>query len=277
MSDASSDLIRLVLSDMDGTLLLPDHTVGERVLEALAQLRQAGVAFSLASARPPRAMHAIVEQLGIDVPFAAFNGGTLARPDGTVLQRHCVDRRAVEASLALFRQHPVAIWLFADDQWLLTDTRAEFMDKELAALGYGYVQVDDFTPYLDRVDKIVATCGDFDLLARLETQLSQQIEGQALAARSQRYYLDVTALQANKGEALASLAQYLNVPLAQTAVLGDGGNDVAMFLRAGLSVAMGQAEADVKAHADHVTASNREQGVADAIRDLILPRAPRTS
>ncbi len=274
MSEASNDLIRLVLSDMDGTLLLPDHTVGDRVLAAIAQLRDAGIAFTLASARPPRAMLAIVKQLGIDVPFAAFNGGTLANPDGSVVARHCVDRRAVDTSLALFARHPVAVWLFADDEWLLTNPDTQYLGKELDALGYGYVQVDDFTPYLDRVDKIVATCADFDLLERLEKELGGQVEGLALASRSQSYYLDVTALLANKGEALAELAQHLDVPLAQTAALGDGGNDVAMFQRAGLSVAMGQAGDAVKAHADHVTASNREQGVADAFRDLILPRAP---
>ncbi|WP_287811865.1 Cof-type HAD-IIB family hydrolase [Pseudomonas sp.] len=276
MSERPDDFIRLVLSDMDGTLLLPDHSIGPRVLDAVGQLREAGVAFSLASARPPRAMLDIVRTLGIDVPFAAFNGGTLARPDGSVLERHSVDRRAVDTSLALFARHPVAIWLFADDQWLLTSPDAQFLQKEIDALGYGYVQVEDFTPYLDRVDKIVATCGDFELLARLEHELGGLIEGQALAARSQSYYLDVTALLANKGDALASLAGHLDIPLDQTAVLGDGGNDVAMFKRAGLSVAMGQADDAVKAHADHVTASNREQGVADAIRDLILPRAPHT-
>jgi len=276
MSEASNDLIRLVLSDMDGTLLLPDHTVGDRVLAAIGQLREAGIAFTLASARPPRAMLAIIKQLGIDIPFAAFNGGTLANPDGSVVARHCVDRRAVETSLALFARHPVAVWVFADDEWLLTNPDTHYLGKELDALGYGYVQVDDFTPYLDRVDKIVATCADFALLERLEAELGGLIKGQALAARSQSYYLDLTALLANKGEALAELAQHLDVPLAQTAALGDGGNDVAMFQRAGLSVAMGQADEAVKAHADHVTASNREQGVADAIRDLILPRAPHT-
>ncbi|MGC1329947.1 HAD family hydrolase, partial [Pseudomonas sp.] len=216
------------------------------------------------------------KELGIDVPFAAFNGGILANPDGSVMARHCVDRRAVDAALSLFARHPVAIWLFADDQWYLTNPDTQYLGKELDALGYGYVQVDDFGPYLDRVDKIVATCADFDLLAQLEKQLSQQIKGQALAARSQNYYLDVTALLANKGDALAELAGHLGVPLAQAAVLGDGGNDVAMFRRAGLSIAMGQADASVKAHADHVTASNREQGVADAIDALILPRAPHT-
>jgi hydroxymethylpyrimidine pyrophosphatase-like HAD family hydrolase len=86
------------------------------------------------------------------------------------------------------------------------------------------------------------------------------------------YYLDVTALDANKGHALLALAQLFDIPPAHTAAIGDGGNDVAMFHQAGLSIAMGQGEESVRAEADHVTGSNLEDGVAAAIDRYILPR-----
>jgi Cof subfamily protein (haloacid dehalogenase superfamily) len=265
--------IKLMLSDMDGTLLLPDHSLSPAVVAAVRQLREAGVHFSLASARPPRAMRGQVQQLGIDVPTLAFNGGNLIGTDGSVLQRHCVDRRAVDTALQLFAEHPVVVWAFADDHWLARDRSGAYYDTELHALGYGPKLVDDFTPYLDRIDKLVATTDDFQLLIDLEKQLLPRIEGQALASRSQQYYLDVTALAANKGDALASLADYLHIPLAHTAAIGDGANDVPMFQRAGFAVAMGQADPAVQAHADAVTASNADDGVAEAIERFILPRA----
>ena len=92
----------------------------------------------------------------------------------------------------------------------------------------------------------------------------------AQVSRSQPIYLDVTAMMANKGEALKTLAAHLGVPLAQTAVIGDGGNDPAMFHVAGLSIAMGQAEEAVKRQADVVTGSNLEDGAAQAIERFIL-------
>lgn len=265
--------IKLMLSDMDGTLLLPDHSLSPAVLAAVRQLREAGVHFSLASARPPRAMRGQVQQLGIDVPTLAFNGGNLIGTDGSVVQRHCVQRGAVDTALQLFAEHPVVVWAFADDEWLARDRSGAYYDTELHALGYGPKLVDDFTPYLDRIDKLVATSDDFQLLIDLEKQLLPLIDGQAIASRSQQYYLDVTALAANKGDALTSLAEYLNIPLAQTAAIGDGGNDVAMFQRAGFAIAMGQADPAVQAHADAVTASNADDGVAKAIERFILPRA----
>lgn len=275
MSAPSNHLIQLVLSDMDGTLLMPDHSLSPAVIEAVAQLRAAGVKFTLASSRPPRAMRQQIEALGIDLPTAAFNGGVLINADGSELQSHWVDREAVDICLALFAEHDLDVWVFADDQWLARDRKAEYFPKELHALGYEPLIVEDFTPYLDRVHKMVATSGNFSLLIDLEQQLQTPLHGKAIAARSQRYYLDITAVLANKGEALATLAERLGIELANTAVLGDGGNDVAMFKRAGFSVAMGQGEQVVREQADAVTASNAEDGVAQAIHQLILPRAQR--
>ncbi|MET3714058.1 Cof-type HAD-IIB family hydrolase [Pseudomonas sp. PvP001] len=275
MSAPSNHLIQLVLSDMDGTLLMPDHSLSPAVIEAVAQLRAAGVKFTLASSRPPRAMRQQIEALGIDLPTAAFNGGVLINADGSELQSHWVDREAVDICLALFAEHALDVWVFADDQWLARDRKAEYFPKELHALGYEPLIVEDFTPYLDRVHKMVATSGNFQLLVDLEQQLQAPLHGKAIAARSQRYYLDITAVLANKGEALATLAERLGIELANTAVLGDGGNDVAMFKRAGFSVAMGQGEQVVREQADAVTASNAEDGVAQAIHELILPRAQR--
>jgi len=275
MSSASNHLIQFVLSDMDGTLLMPDHSLSPAVIEAVAQLRAAGVQFTLASSRPPRAMRQQIQTLGIDLPTAAFNGGVLINADGSELQSHWVDREAVDICLALFAEHKLDVWVFADDQWLARDREAHYFAKELHALGYEPLIVDDFAPYLDRVHKMVATSDNFPLLIDLEQRLQGPLHGKAIAARSQQYYLDITAVLANKGEALATLAGRLGIDLANTAVLGDGGNDVAMFKRAGFSVAMGQGEQVVRDQADAVTASNAADGVAQAIHELILPRVQR--
>ncbi len=99
---------------------------------------------------------------------------------------------------------------------------------------------------------------------------------QASVVRSQPYYLDVTHPLANKGDALSSLATLLKVPLAEVVAIGDGHNDVAMFERSGLSIAMGNASPEVQRAADFVTASNDEDGFAQAIERLVLgaSRAP---
>ncbi|EGH23039.1 HAD superfamily hydrolase, partial [Pseudomonas amygdali pv. mori str. 301020] len=147
--------VQFLLSDIDGTLLRRDHSLSQANIDSIKRLRDAGVHFSLASSRPPRAMRQVIEALGVDLPTVAFNGGTITHPDGSLLVAHRIDPKAVRMCLELFTGQNVAIWVFADDQWLLLDPHADYVDHELDALGYRYVQVESFEPYLDRVDKIV--------------------------------------------------------------------------------------------------------------------------
>ncbi|NUU36674.1 HAD family hydrolase [Pseudomonas sp. C2B4] len=273
MRETPSHPIRFLLSDMDGTLLLPDHSLSQCTVEAVRALREAGVLFSLATGRPPRAMLQTIEALGVDLPTAAFNGGTIVHPDGSLLVAHYLPVTAALTSLALFADQPdVEVWVFSGGDWLVKDPSGPMVPREQHGLGYPPVVVDSFEPFLACIDKIVATSNNTALLVELEAQLLAKVEGQAQVSRSQPVYLDVTAMQANKGDALATLAAFLGVPLEQTAAMGDGGNDPAMFQRAGLSIAMGQAEEAVKRQADAVTASNVEDGAARAIEQYILPR-----
>jgi Cof subfamily protein (haloacid dehalogenase superfamily) len=272
MSELQLPRIRFVLSDIDGTLLRPDHSLSQANIDAVVRLREAGIQFTVASSRPPRAMRQQIEALGVDLPTAGFNGANIVAPDGRVLFAYRIDAAAARTSIELFARYAVAVWVFADDQWLLIDPDGAYVEHERNTLGYEPVQVGSFEPWLDRVDKIVAASTDFELLKQLEAQLNPLIAGKAHAARSQLYYLDVTAFDANKGQALITLAEQLGVDMAHTAAIGDGGNDVAMFREAGLSIAMGQAEDNVRSQADHITGSNLEDGVASAIERYILPR-----
>lgn len=271
MSDAAIHPIRFILSDVDGTLLHPDHRLSQRTADAVRGLREAGVLFSLASGRPPKAMLHLIETFGIDVPVAGFNGGTLIHPDGSILVAHHLPAEAALVALALFSAEPdVEVWVFADGDWLRRDSPGPMEPREAHGLGYGPVVVESFEPYLDRVDKIVAASQNTQLLVELEARLQPKVQGLAQVSRSQPVYLDVTAMLANKGEALKTLAGYLGVPLEQTAAMGDGGNDPAMFHVAGWSIAMGQAEEIVKRQADVVTGNNIEDGAAQAIERFLL-------
>ena len=271
MSDVTIHPIRFVLSDVDGTLLHPDHSLSQRTADAIRAMREAGVLFSLASGRPPKAMRHLIETFGIDVPVAGFNGGTLVNPDGSILVAHHLPAEAALITLALFSAEPdVEVWVFADGDWLRRDPPGPMVQREADGLGYGPVVVESFEPYLDRVDKIVAASNNTQLLVELEAQLQPKVQGLAQVSRSQPVYLDVTAMLANKGEALKTLAEHLGAPLAQTAAIGDGGNDPAMFHVAGLSIAMGQAEETVKRQANVVTGSNVEDGAAEAFERFIL-------
>ncbi|MDQ2878222.1 MAG: Cof-type HAD-IIB family hydrolase [Pseudomonadota bacterium] len=273
MSSAEGETIRLVVSDVDGTLVDKDKKLTQPTIEAVKRLADAGVGFTIVSARPRSGMMPIADALSLDVPMGAFNGGTIFTRDGSVIAAHRIDRAVAEGMFALAKGLAVDRWVFAEDRWYASSGEGVHVDHERVASNQEPVVTDDFTAFYDRADKVTFVSDDPALLAGLHKKASAAFGKEATIVQSQTYYLDVTALEANKGDGIAALAKAMGAPLRATAAIGDQANDVAMFDRAGLSIVMAQAPAAVKAKADEITAANDADGVAKAIDEIILPRA----
>jgi len=262
----------LFVSDIDGTLVTPDKTLTPRAREAAAALAVAGIPFTVVSSRPVRGMAQVVSELGVTLPFAAFNGGSLAAPGGAVIAAHRLGAEAARAALDLLSRRGVDVWVFADDQWMLRDPRGENVPLERRTVGFDPLVVTGFEAVIDRVDKLVAVSNDRLALDGAEQALRAALAGSANIERSQPYYVDVTHPLANKGEAVKALAARVGADLARTVVIGDMTNDIAMFKVAGFAIAMGQAPANVKAAAAAVTGSNLDDGFANAVQTWVIPR-----
>jgi hypothetical protein len=277
MSTGPHGPIRLFVSDVDGTLVTPDKTLTPATVAAVRRLREAGIGFTLVSSRPPRGMAMLIERLQVELPFAAFNGGALVAPDMTLIEAKRLSEEVARDTIALFQLRGVEVWGFADDNWLVTDDAGAYIARERHTVGFDPTVVPDFESVIDRLDKLVGVSEHPALLATVEGEAQRRLRGRANARRSQAYYLDVTNREADKGHAVRAICRSVGVPPAQTAVIGDQANDIAMFKVAGLSIAMGQGTDEVKASAHFVTNPNTADGVARAIERLILPRAGQTA
>ena len=264
--------IRLLVCDIDGTLVRPDKSLGAPVIDAVRRLREAGCAVAAISARPVSGVLPIVRRLELPGRLGAFNGGTIAEPDGRVVSAERLAPEVAAEAVERFAQPWLTTWLFADGRWHATGTDNPHTDSERITAAQEPVIVRGFDDLLQRVDKIVAVSDDGARLGALEAETAEALGDRAAVARSQTYYLDVTAPGANKGAGVRRLAEAHGVPLAETAVIGDGENDTRMFAVAGLSIAVGNASNRVQAAADEVVASNAEDGVAQAIDGLIFPQ-----
>jgi Cof subfamily protein (haloacid dehalogenase superfamily) len=266
-----------VVSDVDGTLVRNDKSVSPRSVEAVRTLRDAGVKFAIVSSRPPRGLKAIVSRLQITTPVAGFNGGIIASPDLSVITNHLIAPEVAQHAVEAIESSGANAWVFSGDDWFIRDRNGPRVALEERTVGFSPAVVTDFAAVIGAAAKIVAVSDDFALLTRLQGEVRGTLSGLANIVRSQTYYLDFTHPLANKGHALIELARLMAVPTTSTAVIGDGENDVDMFAQAGLSVAMGNANAAVKDAADFVTGSNEDDGVALAIERFVLrgKRAPR--
>ncbi|MGA0561955.1 Cof-type HAD-IIB family hydrolase [Ancylobacter sp. VNQ12] len=265
--------IRLMVSDVDGTLVNREKEVAPATVEAVKRLRAAGVAFAAVSARPPRGMRILVEALKLDI-FGGFNGGSILRGDFSVLEEHFVAAEAARKGIEVMQARGASVWVFADNEWFITDPDNVYVAGEIRTVAFQPTLVSDFGDHVARAGKIVFSSTDFDMLARSEPELQALLGEGATARRSQAKYLDLTPPGTDKGHAVRAFAAHYGVPLDEVAVIGDMANDLPMFEVAGLAIAMGNASDAVKQQADFVTLSNAEDGVADAIAQYVLPRAP---
>jgi len=263
--------IRLLLADVDGTLVTQDKALTAAAKDVARDLRRAGVALAITSGRPPRGMSMLIEPLALDGAIAGFNGGVLVNPDLSVVESHTLDPTAARQALTLILDHGLDAWVYTEDAWLIRDRQAPHVAREAWTVKFDAEVVASFTDrHLAGAVKIVGVSDDLELVAACEKAAQDTLGDRASAARSQPYYLDVTHPQANKGAVVATLSRLLDIRPEQIATIGDMPNDVLMFRKSGFSIAMGNASDDVKAQASAVTDTNENDGFAKAVRQFVL-------
>jgi Cof subfamily protein (haloacid dehalogenase superfamily) len=262
--------VSLFIADVDGSLVTEDKVLTPRAQAAVKALDTAGIAFAITSGRPPRGMTMLIEPLALRTPIAGFNGGIFIRPDMTIIEEHRLTPDAATRALKLILDHRMDAWVYCGNDWYLRDPKAPHVAREQSTVKFPPTVVKDLETVLDRAVKIVGISDDFELVGRSEKDAQESLGVEASAARSQPYYLDVTHPNANKGTVATTLSRMLSVPTAEIATIGDMPNDVLMFRKSGVSIAMGNASADVQKQARFVTDSYNDEGFAKAVERYVL-------
>jgi Cof subfamily protein (haloacid dehalogenase superfamily) len=272
--------IALVVSDVDGTLVTNDKRLTEGARRAVQRLHDAGIGFTITSSRPPVGMRFLIEPLGITLPIGPFNGSSIVDIGLKPIDQHLIPPPAAQRSIELLDQFGVDVWLFTNEQWIIRRDDGKYVPHERNTIQFDPTFAGDFAPYLASACKIVGASSDPALLQRCEIAMQHALGSQATAIRSQSYYLDITPPGQDKGSFVEALARRLGISTQNVATIGDMQNDLAMFKKSGLSIAMGNATDDVKKQAVHVTGSNEDEGFAGAVEFILKdgsPRAPPSS
>src|SRR5215470_3994790 len=269
----ASGTISALLADVDGTLVTKEKVLTMRAVEAVRKLHENGIAFFITSGRPPRGMRMLVPPLGLKMPMAAFNGGMIVHPDLAVVDERSLPDDIVPEVIKTLMKHGLDVWIYRGTDWYIRSAQAPHVAQETATVQFTPTVVPTFDGLLNRVVKIVGVSDDLDAVARCEAAAQAQLGTHVSAARSQPYYLDVTHPLANKGAVIERLSESFKIPLEAIATIGDQPNDVLMFKRSGLSIAMGNASIEVQKQANFVTTSYEDEGFANAVERFVLPRA----
>ena len=270
-ANASASSIALVISDIDGTLITSNHELTEATRIVAEGLYERGIHLSLASSRPPRSILPFAGALNLRAPFAAFNGALVTKIDGEVVARSIITAAIIRRVKSIADDFGLGVWLYDESDWWVA-RRDPFVDREEHTSGFS-PRIDGYDERITGEANKLTVVGKPELVAQAEQRVLSELDGEVSASRSKPRFLDVTAYGMHKGAAVIRLSDILNVSPEQVAVIGDGPNDIDMFKKAGVSIAMGQGVDSVREAATYITTSNDDEGWARGIEKYVLNSA----
>lgn len=266
---------KLLVLDVDGTLLNDEREISKRTLAALLKVQQMGVRIVLASGRPTYELMPLAKtlELGNYGGFVlSYNGCQIIKAqNGEILFERRINPEMLPYLEKKARKNGFAIFTYHDDTLITDSPDNEYIKNEALLNNLKIIREDEFSTAIDFAPcKCMLVSDKEKALIGLEQHWEKRLAGTLDTFRSEPYFLEVVPCGVNKANTLGALLEHLGVTREEVIAVGDGVCDVTMLQLAGMGVAMGHSQDSVKVCADYVTASNEEDGVALAVEKLIL-------
>ncbi|MBF4258167.1 Cof-type HAD-IIB family hydrolase [Vibrio anguillarum] len=273
-TECKEHAIHIVASDLDGTLLAPNHQLSEFTKQTLQALHQKGFTFIFATGRHHVDVAGIRQLAGIPAYMITSNGARVHDQHDNLMYSKNVPQELVQPVIDVFKQNPdIFVHIYQDESWLLNkedQTLRDFHEES----GFSYQVFDVNNAPTEGVAKIFFThpAQDHELLAQFEERLNDIFGDKLNVAFSTPWCLEVMAAEVSKGDALKAVAESLNLTLDNCIAFGDGMNDVEMLSMAGKGLVMGTSHQKVfnALPNNTVIGSNAEDAVAHYLREHLL-------
>lgn len=266
---------KLLVLDVDGTLLNDAKEISKRTLAALLKVQQMGVRIVLASGRPTYGLMPIAKTLELGNYggyILSYNGGQImSAKNGELLFERRINPEMLPYLEKKARKNGFAIFTYHEETIVTDHPDNEHVLQEALLNNMQVIGEEEFSIAVDFAPcKCMLVSDDEEALIALEEHWKRQLNGALDVFRSEPYFLEVVPCSIDKANTLGALLEKLEISRDEVIAIGDGVCDVTMIQLAGLGIAMGNAQDSVKICADIVTASNEEDGVAIAVEKTIL-------
>lgn len=266
--------IRLLALDLDDTLLRGDLTISFRSKSVIKKVEDIGITVILASGRAPKAMESYARELGMHKRpgFMICNNGTiiLESHTGNVVQSRLLPQDAAQTVFDLIDAEGLPVQIYEHDT-IYVSRRNEFADQDQKLTGLRQVVVENFKAMIAAGAQKLVIPGDPMLLQPLESILKTYVGDRLTIFTSKPYFLEILPPACGKGEALAVVAENLQIPAREVMAIGDSMNDESMLRWAGYGVCMKNGDVRMKAIASMLTErTNEDDGVAYLLERYIL-------
>ena len=263
---------KMLVLDMDDTLLTDDHRISEINKEALRKAQELGVYVVLASGRPTPAMTAFAAELNLahyDSYILAYNGAVImSMKDNSILFEQSLTKEEIHRLYDFSVAHKVHIITYIDGQ-IVSETNSPYIDIEKNITGMPFYNVTDFKEAVHSSAIKCILLEEPTYLKEVEALLKAEMPDKSVAT-SKPYFLEVTHHGIDKAESLKRLAAKLNIKQAEIIAVGNAGNDLSMVEYAGLGVWVDNVTPELRDKANFIVASNNNNGVAEVVERFIL-------
>lgn len=272
---------KLLVLDVDGTVLNDAKEISKRTLAALLKIQQMGIRIVLASGRPTYGLLPLAKslELGIYGGFIlSYNGGQIIKAqNGEILFERRINPEMLPYMERKARKNGFALFTYHDDTIITDSPENEHIRNEARLNNLRVIKEDELSVAIGFAPcKCMLVSDDEEALIGLEEHWKRRLNGVLDVFRSEPYFLEVVPCAVDKANTLGVLLEILGVTREEVVAIGDGVCDVTMLQLAGLGIAMGQSQDSVKACADYITASNEEDGVALAVEKTIIAEVHAT-
>lgn len=266
---------KLLVLDIDGTLLNNEKQISTGTLAALIKIQQMGVNIVLASGRPTHGVRPIAKMLELQKYggyLMPYNGSQiLDAATGELLFEKRIDQDMLPYINKVAAKNELPIFTYHNDTLITTHPDNKHVQEEAELNQMRIIGVEDFPAAINfRPSKCMIVSDDAEELKSIEDHLQKRLDGVLEVFRSEDYFLEIAPEFISKGNTLGVLMDLLSLGREEIIAFGDGVCDIPMLQLAGMGVAMGNASLAVKRCADMTTLSNEEDGIADALENLII-------
>jgi len=268
-------IYKLVVTDMDGTFLNSKDEISDENLKVVKQLNERGILFSIATGRLDTMIKPYLRQIGNNSPVISCNGALVRNViKGEFYHAQIIKNDDFIKVIDICKANNLIFSVYCEYTVYSESIEGRikyFVERNESLRKDEKVSIkivnNIYTDLNEKVFKILVTNDNSKLLERVKEEINQ-ISG-IEACKSSSNLLDIMAAGVTKGNALKDLAKILNIKREEIIAIGDNHNDISMLEYAGYAIAVGNAEEAVKGIADLVTATNDEDGVAKALRQVL--------
>lgn len=269
--DRKTDDYKIIALDIDGTLTNSDKEITPRTRKALIDAEKRGATLILASGRPLSGLRDFADELEMDKHhgiLVGFNGGMVEDAEnGDILYQRTLDPAYVQKILKHVKKFDVTPMIVRGKELLTDDIHGHKVDYEAGINGLTPVEVEDLAAAADYPVAKILIAGDPGYLKKHFREMKEPVANEVSSMFTAPFYYEFTPKGVNKSTALHGVLQKLGIAPGEMMAFGDAQNDAEMLDLAGMGVAMGNADNNLKAIADYITASNDKDGIAHAVTE----------